>query len=74
VYRGYNRKEHLEQYKTALQLIEELVSVVTYGGNFLLNVSPTADGLIPIIQEERLKEIGTWLRTNGEAIYATRYY
>jgi len=69
---GYNRKEHLEQVKTARQLIEELVSVVVYGGNFLLNMSPTSDGLIPIIQEERLKEIGEWLGFNGDAIYATR--
>jgi len=69
---GYNRKEHLDQVKTAQQLIEELVSVVSYGGNYLLNLSPTSDGLIPIIQEERLKEIGAWLKINGEGIYSTR--
>jgi len=37
-----------------------------------LNLSPTSDGLIPIIQEERLKEIGAWLKINGEGIYSTR--
>jgi len=69
---GYNRKEHLAQMKRLDQLLEELIIVVAYGGNYLLNLSPTSDGLIPIIQEERLRDIGKWLRVNGDAIYKTR--
>lgn len=41
------------------------------GGNFLLNVGPTKDGIIPTIQEERLRQMGAWLSINGEAIYET---
>jgi alpha-L-fucosidase len=42
------------------------------GGNYLLNVGPTADGRIVPIFEERLLQIGKWLDINGEAIYATK--
>lgn len=42
------------------------------GGNYLLNVGPTADGTIPSVFEERLRGVGAWLETNGEAIYATK--
>eukprot|EP01114_Cavostelium_apophysatum_P007332 TRINITY_DN1941_c0_g1_i2.p1 TRINITY_DN1941_c0_g1~~TRINITY_DN1941_c0_g1_i2.p1 ORF type:complete len:541 (-),score=92.73 TRINITY_DN1941_c0_g1_i2:1396-3018(-) len=69
---GYNRKEHLSEMKSVEELLDELVTVVAFGGNYLLNLSPTSDGLIPIIQEERLVEIGKWLQVNGEAIYGTR--
>lgn len=49
-----------------------LVSTVTGGGNLLLNVGPMPDGRIEPRQVERLREIGAWLRANGEAIYGTR--
>lgn len=42
------------------------------GGNYLLNVGPTADGVIAPVFEERLRGIGAWLKINGEAIYATK--
>ena len=38
----------------------------------MLNVGPTADGRIPLLMQDRLRDIGTWLEVNGEAIYGTR--
>jgi alpha-L-fucosidase len=69
---GYNRAENLEDYSTSAELIHELIDIVSRGGNFLLNVGPTADGRIPVIMQERLQDIGNWLQVNGEAIYGCR--
>jgi alpha-L-fucosidase len=69
---GYNRNERLEDYSTSLELIHILINKVARGGNLLLNIGPTADGRIPEIMQQRLFDIGTWLKTNGEAIYGTR--
>ncbi|MBS4179389.1 alpha-L-fucosidase [Lederbergia citrea] len=71
---GFNRAESLENYSTSEQLIHELTSIVSRGGNLLLNVGPTWDGRIPVIQQLRLKDIGDWLKVNGEAIFETRPY
>ncbi|HOW68870.1 MAG TPA: alpha-L-fucosidase [Candidatus Paceibacterota bacterium] len=70
---GYNRAENLEDYKSAGELILVLCDLVSRGGNFLLDIGPTGDGRIPVIMQQRLAEIGDWLRVNGEAIYGTRY-
>ena len=66
---GYNANDN--RYKSAQQLIRNLSDITSKGGNYLLNVGPTSEGLIPQPQVERLKAIGTWLRANGEAIYGT---
>ena len=68
---GFNRAESIEDYATARQLVTLLAQTVSAGGNLLLNVGPTADGRIPVIQQERLVQIGEWLDLHGKAIYDT---
>jgi alpha-L-fucosidase len=69
---GYNRAETLSQYHSSRELILMLADTVSRGGNFLLDIGPEADGMIPVVMEQRLLEIGDWLKINGEAIYGTR--
>ena len=69
---GYNRNENLEDYSSSEQLVHMLINKVARGGNLLLNIGPTADGRIPVIMQQRLTDIGSWLKINGEGIYGTR--
>jgi alpha-L-fucosidase len=69
---GYNRNEPLSNYRTGKELVWMFADLVARGGNLLLNVGPTADGRIPEIMQARLRELGDWLKVNGEAIYGTR--
>lgn len=67
---GYNQND--ANWKSSKELIRMLIDIASKGGNFLLNVGPTAEGLIPQPSVERMRDIGAWLRTNGEAIYGTQ--
>ncbi len=67
---GYNEKDN--RYKSTRELIHYLVRASGHNANFLLNVGPRPDGTIQPEFVERLREMGAWLRTNGETIYGAR--
>lgn len=71
---GYNRNEPVEDYLTSNELVDSLVDIVSKNGNLLLNIGPRADGTIPELQQQRLRDVGAWLDVNGEAVYGTTYY
>ena len=62
---GFNRFEPDDSYLDPDELVRMFVDVVAHGGNLLLNVGPTAEGVIPWVQAQRLLALGWWLRTNG---------
>jgi len=66
---GFKRDDH--NWKSTETLIRNLVDIASKGGNYLLNVGPTSEGLIPEPSVERLAEVGKWMKVNGEAIYGT---
>ncbi|OGV59357.1 MAG: hypothetical protein A2283_24360, partial [Lentisphaerae bacterium RIFOXYA12_FULL_48_11] len=66
---GY--KSYDDKWKPVEVLLKNLVDIASKGGNYLLNVGPTDEGEIPAPSIERLKEVGKWLKVNGDAIYCT---
>ena len=64
---GFKRDDH--NWKSSETLLFNLIDIVSKGGNYLLNVGPTSEGLIPQPSLDRLAEIGQWMKVNGEAIY-----
>jgi alpha-L-fucosidase len=64
---GYRSDDH--NWKSPGELIFKLVDIVSKGGNYLLNVGPTSEGVIPQPSQDNLREVGAWLKVNGEAIY-----
>ena len=66
---GYNKND--ANWKSSERLVRMLVDIASKGGNFLLNVGPTAEGLFPRESIDRLADMGRWMETNGESIYGT---
>jgi len=64
-------KKNDQNWKPAADLVRKLVDIASKGGNFLLNVGPTAEGVIPQPSVDRLRETGQWLKRNGQAVYGT---
>lgn len=71
---GYNQLEDAGDYLTDKQLVTSFIDIVSKGGNLLLDVGPKADGTIPDLQAQRVRALGAWLRTNGEAVYGSSYW
>jgi len=66
---GY--KSYDNDWKPAATLIRNLIDIASKGGNYLLNVGPTSEGLIPQPSVERLQAVGAWLKVHGESIYGS---
>ena len=69
---GYNRRTQDGEYMTPNGVVDYLVDTVSKNGNLLLNIGPKADGTIPEVMQACLRQVGEWLRINGEAIYGSR--
>jgi alpha-L-fucosidase len=67
---GFNKAD--KNFKSARDLLRKLADIASKGGNFLLNIGPTSEGVFPAESIERLKAIGAWMKTNGESIYGTQ--
>ena len=66
---GFKSKDN--NWKSATEIIQTLIDIVSKGGNYLLNVGPTSEGLVPQPSIDRLADVGKWMKINGEAIYGT---
>lgn len=66
---GYNR--HDQNWKSTQTLVRNLIDCASKGGNYLLNIGPTAEGTFPQASIDRLREIGRWMSVNSVAIYGT---
>lgn len=67
---GYKTSDN--RWKPARELLHKLVDIASKGGNYLLNIGPTAEGVVPQASIERLRAMGEWLAIHGESIYGTQ--
>ena len=68
---GYTESPKPMTYRSAEDVLRELIEMASVGGNLLLNISPRGDGSIPEAQQKILLSIGEWLQSNGEGIYGS---
>ena len=61
-----------QNWKSTETILHNLVDIASKGGNYLLNVGPNSEGLMPAPSLERLAAVGDWMKVNGESIYGTR--
>jgi len=66
---GYKSDD--DGWKPTTELLRNLIDIASKGGNYLLNIGPTGEGLVPQTTIERLQEMGKWMDLNGESIYGT---
>lgn len=71
---GYNQATPDSEYMNATTLVTTLVDMISKNGNLLLNIGPKADGTIPQVEIENLREAGKWIKANKEAIFNTTYW
>lgn len=69
---GFRRNANLSDYLTINELLTTLAQTISCGGNILINIGPTKDGVIAPIFQDRLLDLGKWLSINGEAIYESQ--
>ncbi len=69
---NWGTNSHDKNWKLAKDLIRMLADIASKGGNYLLNIGPTSEGVFPPESVERLREIGQWMKTNSESITATQ--
>jgi len=67
---GYNDHDH--NWKSTKELLYYFIDITSKGGNYLLNIGPDGKGKVPETSALRLREMGQWIHTNGEAIYGTK--
>src|ERR1700690_4421142 len=67
---GY--KQNDTNFKSTETLLRNLIDIASKGGNYLLNIGPTATGEVPAPEVERLQEMGKWIAGNGGSFYATQ--
>jgi alpha-L-fucosidase len=70
----FNRTEQVEDHMTARDIVAMLVETVAKGGKFLLNIGPRADGMLPEIQEQVLRDSGAWIRAHADAIHGSTQF
>ena len=71
---GFNWQDTDSNVINTKDFVKMFLDIVSKGGNLLLLVNLDGQGKLPLIQEKRLKDIGKWLKVNGDAIYGTRSY
>jgi alpha-L-fucosidase len=71
---GYNRATSLASYMNASSIVQSLVDIVSKNGNFLLDVGPQANGSIIQVEQDNLRQAGTWINSHKESIFNTTYW